>query len=247
MSVIAPSTSSVSPMIERTTSGVSRGAMSASSGFAPRDGRAAGGLAGRRVRRRVSPRQTSTTTGKTIGRRFVCSYRKRDSAVLDLGLEQRDLADVVARVCRSTRSTRSTGLPHDRVLLVEVDEAAGDDLRLADDRAGLLVDGDDDHEHAVVGEGSPVAQDDVADIADRQPVDVDVAGGDRGGAPRGAVGEELDRRAVLDDEHVLRRDPGLDREAAVLDLHPELAVHRDEVLRLGQPEHELELFLAGVA
>ena len=33
----------------------------------------------------------------------------------------------------------------------------------------------------------------------------------------------------------------------MLDLHPELAVDRDEVLGLGQAEHQLELFLAGVA
>ena len=32
----------------------------------------------------------------------------------------------------------------------------------------------------------------------------------------------------------------------MLDLHPELAVDRDEVLGLGQPEHQLELLLAGV-
>ena len=115
------------------------------------------------------------------------------------------------------------------------------------DPAGLLVHGDDDHEHAVVRERAAVAQDDVADVADRQPVDVDVAGGDRGGPTGGPVGVELDRRAVLDDEHVLRRDARLDRQPTVLDLHPEFAVHRDEVLRLGQPEHELQLFLAGMA
>ncbi len=137
-------------------------------------------------------------------------------------------------------------LLHDRVLLVEVDEAAGDDLRLPDDRARLLVDRDDDHEHAVVGQGPPVAQDDLADVAHGQTVDVDVAGGDGRAAPRRAVGEDLDRHPVLDDEDVLRGDPGLDRQAPVLDLHAELAVHRDEVARLGQAEHQLQLFLAGV-
>ena len=116
----------------------------------------------------------------------------------------------------------------------------------ADDVAGLLVDGDDDHEHAVVREGLPVAQDDLADLADRQPVDEDVAGRDGRAAPGAAVGRDLDRRPVLDDEDVLRQDARLDREAAVLDLHPELAVDRDEVPRLRQAEHELELFLAGM-
>ena len=98
-----------------------------------------------------------------------------------------------------------------------------------------------------VASDAPVAQDDLADVADRQAVDEDVARGDRRAAPGAAVGEQLDRRAVLDDEDVVRQDPGLDRQAAVLDLHPELAVDRDEVLGLGQPEHELELLLAGVA
>ena len=67
------------------------------------------------------------------------------------------------------------GLVHDRILLVQVDEAAGHDLRPTDHRAGLLVDGDDDHEDAVVGERAAVAQDDLADLADRQAVDEHVA------------------------------------------------------------------------
>src|SRR3954464_11372564 len=71
--------------------------------------------------------------------------------------------------------------------------------------------------------------------------------GDRRAAACGPVGEDLDRRAVLDDEHVLRQHPGLDGEPPVLDQHPELAVHRDEVLGLRHAQHQLQLFLAGVA
>ncbi len=41
--------------------------------------------------------------------------------------------------------------------------------------------------------------------------------------------------------------PHLGGQPAVLDEHPELAVDRDEVTRLGQVEHQLQLFLAGVA
>ena len=138
-------------------------------------------------------------------------------------------------------------LVHDRVLLVEMDEAAGDDLGPADDVARLLVDGHDDHEHAVVRERSPVAEHDLADVADREAVHEHVAGGHLLAAAGGAVGEDLDRLAVLDDEHVLRCDARLDRETAVLDLHPELAVDRDEVLRLRQAEHQLQLLLARVS
>ena len=68
MSVMAPRISSTSPTIERTTSGVNR-APKLDARLRVRDvvvERAA-------VRRRVAIAQTSTTTGKTIGRRFVCS------------------------------------------------------------------------------------------------------------------------------------------------------------------------------
>ena len=97
--------------------------------------------------------------------------------------------------------------------------------------AGLLVDGDHDHEHAVVGERAPVAQDDVADLADRQPVDEDVAGR-RPASPRRA--EPSAKNSIGVPFSMMKTfsgaTPGLDRQAAVLDLHPELAVDRDEVL-----------------
>ena len=69
MRVIAPRISRMSPTMERTTSGVNR---------APIDEpvlRARLVVERALVRRRVAMRQTSTTTGKTIGRRLVCSYR----------------------------------------------------------------------------------------------------------------------------------------------------------------------------
>jgi hypothetical protein len=115
--------------------------------------------------------------------------------------------------------------------LVQVDEAAGDDLGPADDRAGLLVDRHDDHEHPVVGERLAIAQHDVADLADRQPVHVDVAGRHRLAtralpSAENSIGVPFSMMKTLSG-----MTPGLDRQATVLDLHPELAVHRDEVLR----------------
>src|SRR3954453_12876972 len=244
MSVIAPSTSSVSPMIERTTSGVSR-AVSPSRGFGRRARDAL--VAGLRA---VERRRVATSDfhdhGEDHGPPLRLLIQEARERVLDLRVEQGDLADVVAWRVDGLRHPLER-LLHDRVLLVQMDEAPRDDLGLADDGARLLVDGHDDEEHAVIRECPTIAQHDVPDVADRQPVDVDVAGGHRRGPAGRSVRRELDRRAVLDDEHVLRGDAGLDREPAVLDLHPELAVHWDEVLRLGQTEHQLELFLAGVA
>ena len=84
MSVIAPSAMSSVPTTERTTSGVIRDRNPVPRleppRRVPRDvvrARVGRGLvvvvrAGLRV---AIGRQTSTTTGKTIGRRFVCSYR----------------------------------------------------------------------------------------------------------------------------------------------------------------------------
>src|SRR3972149_10313212 len=94
-------------------------------------------------------------------------------AVLDLGLQQGDLADVVARVLDRGDDPHDSGL-EDPVVLGPVDEAAGDDLGRADDGAALLVNRDHDHEHALVGEGPAVPEDDVPDLADRQAVDEDV-------------------------------------------------------------------------
>ena len=126
------------------------------------------------------------------------------------------------------------------------DEAARDDLGRADEVAGLAVDGHDHEEHAVLRERAAVADDDVADLPDRDAVDIDVASLDPIAAPSRAVGRDLDRLAVLEDEDALGRDPDLLRDPAVLDEHPELAVDRDEVPRTCQVEHELQLLLARV-
>src|SRR5215203_5303326 len=68
-------------------------------------------------------------------------------AVLDLGLEQRDLGYVVARCLDRSRDTiRGAG---DHWVLRAGNEAAGDDLRTPDQGAGLLVDRHDDQKHAI--------------------------------------------------------------------------------------------------
>src|SRR6266550_286999 len=111
-------------------------------------------------------------------------------AVLDLALQETDLADMVTRVLDRGQDSLDR-LAHHRVLLVLVDEAAGDDLGAADDIARLLVDRDDDHEHPVVRQRLPVAEDDLADLADREAVDEHVARGHGLTATSRAVGVDL--------------------------------------------------------
>src|SRR6476659_8500074 len=141
ISVTAPSTSRQIPKTDRATSGGT-------------DGNAIDGRDWLLLRRRVVGRRV---------RRFVATLdldhdwedhrpplrllvEEAGDAVLDLALQQRDLADVVPRVL-DRREDPLDRLAHHRVLLVLVDEAAGDDLGPADDVARLLVDRDDDHEH----------------------------------------------------------------------------------------------------
>jgi hypothetical protein len=81
---------------------------------------------------------------------------------------------VIARIQdRGRDPIRSGG---DERIVGPGDETVGDDLRSPNEVAALLVDRYDDQEHAVRGEHAAVAQDDVADLTDRQSVDVDVAG-----------------------------------------------------------------------
>jgi len=103
-------------------------------------------VAGRLVRLAAEPLrvgiQTSTTTGKTSGRRRVCSYRYAANLVLDLALEKPDLTCPVARALNRSHDVVDRAL-HEWVAFVPVNEASGNDLRPGDDLASLLVDGDD--------------------------------------------------------------------------------------------------------
>src|SRR6185436_15078407 len=123
MSVIAPRTRSTSPMIERTTSGVRRELQAGL--LRARDGRVVAGLRAAALRRVVTSDLDDDREDHRPALRLLVQ-EPRD-AVLDLGLEQGDLADVVAR--RVDRlDDPLEGLLHDRIRLVEMDEAAGDDL-----------------------------------------------------------------------------------------------------------------------
>ena len=126
-------------------------------------------------------------------------------------------------------------------------EATGHHLGRADQPAVLLVHGDHDQEHAIPGQGTTVAQHDVADLADGHTIHIHVAGVHGLPAPGAAVGQELDGLAVLDDEDVPGLKAHVRRQATVLHEHAELAMDGDDVAGLGQVEHQLQLFLAGVA
>ena len=75
---------------------------------------------------------------------------------------------------------RLAGLVEQVLGLGRVHPAPGDDLGAGEDLAGLGVDGDDDDDHALLGQHLAVAQHALADVAD-DAVDVEVAGGHAAG------------------------------------------------------------------
>src|SRR6185295_14209956 len=91
-----------------------------------------------------------------------------------------------------------------------------------------------------------VAQHDGADVADPLAVDQDAAGGKAVDPPRRARAD-LDTGAVLDEKDAIRRDAHALGQPRVPQQVPVLAVHRHEVPRPGEAQHQLEILLAGVA
>ena len=98
--------------------------------------------------------------------------------------------------------------------------------------AGAGVDGDDDDDHAFLGQELAVPQHPGADVAD-DAVDVKVTGRHLAGE-LDPVGGDLHHVAVLGQEHRLRGHPHLGRQATVVHEVAELPVHGDEGLAAGR-------------
>src|SRR5437870_4203365 len=130
MAVTMPSTSRVSPTSERMTSGGSW-----TFGKSNADRRRV-----RVVRRTAGRRRAATSDLHDDGEDHRPSLRLLEQVtryrVLDLGLQQGDLAQVLTG-CLDRLDDPSDGGLDDRVALIGGHEAAGDDLRAADDTPGL--------------------------------------------------------------------------------------------------------------
>ena len=122
---------------------------------------------------------------------------------------------------------------------------AGDQLRRRD--VAALVDGHgrDDDEDAVLRQAAPVAERDVLDVADAEPVDEGHAGLDAVGDAH-AVRGQLDDRPVLGDHDPLVRDARVARELGVGGEHAVLAVDRHDGSRPHEREERAQLLGARV-
>ena len=196
----------------------------------------------RRPSSRCHPGQTSITIGRIIGRRFVRWWKNRLSVSRICVLTKpASAACSSSRRCFSVAKQLVARFAEQRVFGIG-QEAAADDVRLTDGLTCVPVEGDRHHDDSVRCERPPVAEDDPVDPVDGgDAVDEDGACGNRTGHAR-PVAVVLDDLAVLEHEDLVDVDAGALGEQAVLHEHPVLAVDRDEVARLDEPEHELQLF-----
>ncbi len=79
-------------------------------------------------------------------------------------------------------------------------ESARHNFRLGFDLPRVLVDGNDRHDDAVLGEVLAVANDEFLDLFERAGIDADASGGHRFATVGGVVGE-FDRLAVFDQQN----------------------------------------------
>lgn len=110
-----------------------------------------------------------------------------------------------------------------------------------------FFEGDDDDDDAVLGELLAVADDDVSYVAYAEAVDEDGAGLDALRIDLAAAAGEFEEGAVFADQDVFLFDAEAFCEFCVADEHAVFAVDGDEVFRLDEGEHGLQVFLGAVA
>ena len=133
------------------------------------------------------------------------------------------------------------------LVVLGVDEAAGDDIRAGEDGAVLGREVDHDHDHPVLGQMLAVAQDHAAHVAHAGSVHKDPSRRDDGPGELAGLGGQLDDLAHVPDHDAGRAHAHLPGQLRMDLQHPLLAVDRDEEPGLDQGVDQLELLLAGVA
>ena len=164
---------------------------------------------------------------------------------LDGGAQLPGLPGLLADGRHGRRAGNLLQRPHQLLRLLDVDEAPGDDLRLAEELAVLEV--QYDHHHAVLGQDLPVPQHHRAHVAHAAAVHQHGAGGGRIVGDLDGLGGQLDDAADLRQHNVLPVHAHLHGQIHVAAEHLLLPVEGDEEPGLGQGVNDLQLLLAGVA
>ena len=135
---------------------------------------------------------------------------------------------------------------HQRLRLLDVNKAAGGDVRSADDGIGVKIDGGDYDEDAVLRQMLAVAQHRGAHIAHAVAVHKDLAGGHRLPEAHAAL-VQLDDAAGFRNEDAVFGHPQFARDGGVLDKMAVFAVYRNKIVGLDKRVDELQFFPAGMS
>ena len=188
--------------------------------------------------------QTSRIIGSTKGLRWKRWFTSWRTAVRTRALVASRSHGIVRPPLGERGQHGRAQLLDEGLALLDVEHAARGDLGPGHHRA-LGVHGQRDGNHAVLGQDLAVAQHHGADVADPLAVDQD-APGRKPLEPPSRARADLDAGAVLDEKDPFRRDPHALGQPRVPEQVAILAVHRHEVSRPGEAQHQLEILLAGV-
>jgi len=128
---------------------------------------------------------------------------------------------------------------------IVAEHTPGDDFGEGFQAAGMLVDGDNGNDDAVLGEVTAVADDHLFDFLERAGIHEDAARGDGIAAESGILGE-FDDVAIFKKQDFAGDDAEGMREGRMPEEMAVFAVDGDEIARLDELENELLFFLAGV-
>ena len=134
------------------------------------------------------------------------------------------------------------------LMVLEVNEAAGDDVGILEDPAALAAQSGYYNHHSFLGESKPVAENDFADVAYSQAVNHDVESRDGLVGYDSGIFSELPHQAVVGDEGFFRFQADFVLgELRVLSAHEVVAVDGKKETGFYQPHHGFQFLLGRVA
>ena len=140
-------------------------------------------------------------TGSTNGRRPERLRKKRRSSTRSFSLISPWSVRSSTLACSIDLAEQPRAVGEQRLAVLH-DEAARDDVGHAFERAGLLVDRDDRHDQAVLGQVPAIAQHLVADLAGPRAVDQDAADRRLAGDAGRRASSNCSDVAVLGQQHL---------------------------------------------
>src|SRR3990172_5248290 len=145
----------------------------------------------------------------------------------------------------SKATSPPSGRVTEGVLILEMHEASRDDLWTGDHGPRFPMQPHHHHHHPIPRQMLSLPENGISHIPDALPIHKDSTPGDLANDPP-LVGSKFEDIAVLGQIDVLRINPYCRGETRMVVAMPVLAVDREEELRAGEVQHQLELLLTRV-